>query len=113
AGLPREGQYLFVGRFPGSKMDTSAMGTLLKRMGHNVTAHGMRASFRTWAGERTNYPREVVEAALAHIIGDAAEPAYAGGDMPARRRQLMEEWSVYCGRPSVEGDVVPMRRASR
>jgi integrase len=81
-------------------------------MGHNVTAHGIRSAFKTWGSERTNYPREIIEAALAHVIGDAAEQAYARGDMLARRRQLMESWSEYCSRPNVEGDVVPLRGVS-
>jgi integrase len=111
ASLPREGEYLFVGRFPGSKMDTSAMGTLLKRMGHNVTAHGMRSAFKTWASERTNFAREIIEAALAHIIGDAAEQSYMRGDALARRRQLMESWSEYVSKPdTANGIVVPLRK---
>jgi integrase len=75
-----------------------------------VTAHGFRASFRTWAGERTNFPRELIEVSLAHAVGDATEEAYNRGDMLGRRRQLMEAWSKYCSRPQVEGDVVPLRK---
>jgi integrase len=84
----------------------------LRRMGHNVTAHGIRSAFKTWGSERTNYPREIIEAALAHVIGDAAEQAYARGDMLARRRQLMESWADYCSRPNVEADAVPLRGVS-
>jgi hypothetical protein len=54
----------------------------------------------------------LIEAALAHVIGDAAEQAYSRGDMLAKRRQLMEAWTDYCGRPSVAGDVVPIRGAT-
>jgi integrase len=78
-------------------------------MGHGVTAHGFRASFKTWASETTAYPRELIEVALAHAIGDATEQAYSRGDMLARRRQLMEAWAEYCSRPRVAGDVVPLR----
>jgi integrase len=86
---------------------------LLRRMGHAVTAHGFRATFKTWASERTNFPREIIEAALAHVIGDAAEQAYARGDMLARRRQLMESWSDYCGQPDgADGVVVPLRQGA-
>jgi integrase len=111
ATLPREAEYLFLGRRTGSKPHNMVMSTLLQRMGHAVTAHGFRASFKTWASERTNYPREIIEAALAHVIGDAAEQAYARGDMLARRRQLMESWSEYCSKPdTANGMVVPLRK---
>lgn len=58
-----------------------------------VTVHGMRSSFRDWAGESTNHPREVVEAALAHKMGDAAEQAYARSDLFVKRKHLMADWS--------------------
>jgi integrase len=110
--LPREGEYCFPGRRTGGKQYVNSLVLLLRRMGHAVTAHGFRASFRTWAGERTNYPREIIEAALAHVVGDAAEQAYARGDMLARRRQLMESWTEYCSRPDdANGVVVPLPSA--
>jgi integrase len=110
ADLPREGDYVFPGRRNGTVQYNNSLVLLLRRMGHNVTAHGFRASFKTWASERTNYPREIIEAALAHVIGDAAEQAYARGDMLARRRQLMEAWSKYCARPTAgKGEVVTLR----
>jgi integrase len=109
AHLPLEGEYVFPGRVSGSRPDLTVMKTLLRRMGQGVTAHGFRATFKTWASERTNYPREIIEAALAHIIGDAAEQAYSRGDMLARRRQLMESWAEYCSRRNVEADIVPIR----
>jgi integrase len=107
--LPRASAFIFPGAVTGTKAQADTLARLVKRMGHAVTAHGFRASFRTWAGERTNYPREIIEAALAHVIGDAAEQAYARGDMLARRRQLMESWSDYCGLPARDGEVVPLR----
>src|SRR5262245_51266281 len=110
AALPRESEFVFIGRLPGSNPNPHALRKLLRRMGHGgITVHGFRSSFRTWAGERTNYPRELIEVALAHAVGDETERAYARGDMLARRRQLMEAWSEYCSRPHVEGDVVPLR----
>jgi len=57
--------------------------------------HGFRSSFRDWAGDRTIYPRELAEAALAHIVGDAVEQAYRRGDALEKRRDLMESWSVF------------------
>jgi integrase len=110
AGLPRDGSNnVFLGRSVGVRSNPHGLRRLLKRMEHGVTAHGFRASFRTWAGERTNFPRELIEVSLAHAVGDETEQAYARGDMLARRRQLMEAWSKYCGQPHVEGDVVPLR----
>ena len=65
----------------------------------NYTVHGMRSAFRDWAGEETNFPREVAEAALAHVVGDAAEQAYRRGDALEKRRKLMNAWASYCGTP--------------
>jgi integrase len=110
AALSQEGDFVFPGRRYGGKQDVNSLVLLLRRMGHAVTAHGFRATFRTWAGERTNYPREIIEAALAHVIGDAAEQAYARGDMLARRRRLMDDWACYCcSKPACAGEVVTLR----
>src|SRR5262249_55633002 len=110
AKLPREDDFVFIGRSAGSRLNSLAMAPLLKRMGHSITAHGFRSCFRTWAGERTNYPREIVEAALAHVVGDATEQAYVRADMLARRRQLREAWAGYCSKPdTANGVVVPLR----
>ena len=57
--------------------------------------HGFRSSFRDWAAEDTDHPREVVEAALAHVVGNQTEVAYARSDLFERRRRLMDEWSEY------------------
>ena len=111
ADLPREGEYVFLGRRNGARPHPMVLVMQLRRMGHAVTAHGFRASFKTWASERTSYPRELIEAALAHAVGDAAEQAYWRGDMLVKRRQLMDAWSDYCDRPAAcTGDVVPMRK---
>ena len=67
----------------------------LRRLGIDATAHGFRASFRTWAQERTNNPREVCEAALAHTLKDKAEAAYARSDLFEKRRELMDRWARY------------------
>jgi len=63
----------------------------------------MRSAFRDWAGEETNFPREVAEAALAHVVGDTAEQAYRRGDALEKRRKLMDAWSSYCETPPKEG----------
>ena len=68
---------------------------LVKEQGFDAHVHGFRTSFRTWAQEQTNFPREVAEAALAHVIKDKAEAAYARSDMFEKRRKMMESWAGY------------------
>ena len=84
--------------FP-SRGDNPISVTRLARMLQNLKVeavpHGFRSSFRDWAAERTNHPREVVEAALAHAVGNQTEAAYARSDLLERRRQLMNEWAAY------------------
>ena len=73
-----------------------ALTALLKRMGRaDITVHGFRSTFRDWAGETTSFPREVIEAALAHRLKDKAEAAYARGDLFEKRRKLMDAWSAF------------------
>lgn len=98
---------VFPGAADGKPLSDVALAKLLPPV---VTCHGFRSTFRTWAGETTDYPREVVEMALAHRIGDAVEQAYARGDLFQRRRRLMEHWSGFCGRvPEAVGNVVELR----
>ena len=59
--------------------------------------HGFRSSFRDWAAEKTDHPREVIEAALAHVVQNPVEAAYRRTDLFQRRRILMEDWSRYLG----------------
>ena len=73
------------------------MTMVLRRMGVDVTVHGFRSAFRDWAGDRTNHAREVIEAALAHRVGNQTELAYRRSDALEKRRQLMEAWAQYCG----------------
>jgi integrase len=74
--------------------------------------HGFRSTFRDWASERTNYPRDVAEMALAHAIGDRVEAAYRRGDLFEKRRRLMADWAIFCGRPAAKGGVVSIGRKS-
>jgi integrase len=74
-----------------------AMLALPERMGRDdLTAHGFRSTFPDWAAERTNFPREVVEMALAHTIESKVEAAYRRGDLFQKRRQLMDAWARFC-----------------
>ena len=79
--------------------------------GKGATVHGFRSTFRDWAGNETNFPRELAEHALAHVIGDKAEQAYRREAAVERRRKLMEAWSSYCGKEPVQNGatVVPFR----
>jgi integrase len=104
--LPRDPSGLV---FPLSNM---AMLQLLKGMnGGGLTVHGFRSTFKDWARERTNFPRELAEAALAHVIGDKTEAAYVRGDALAKRGRMMQSWADYCGSPVIEATVTPIRSA--
>lgn len=108
----RSGDFVFPGRRGGRPLSNMTFLMLLRRMKLGVTAHGFRSSFRDWAGERTNFPREIAEAALAHSIGDDVEAAYRRGDALEKRRRLMGAWTAFCGTPPAErGVVTPLRRA--
>lgn len=88
---------VFPGAKPGTPLSNMAMLTLLRRMNRDdITVHGFRSTFRDWAAEKTDYPREVAEMALAHTVGSAVENAYRRGDLFEKRRQLMVEWSAQC-----------------
>jgi integrase len=86
------------------------MGAVLKRMKVAAVPHGFRSSFRDWAAERTAYPREVAESALAHVNGNRVEAAYLRTDMLDQRRRLMRDWASFCAKPAAKaGNVVPLR----
>lgn len=88
-----------------------AMAKVLRRLGVvTATVHGFRSSFRDWAGNETNFPREIAEQALAHVIGDKAEQAYRRGDALDRRRALMKAWASYC-EPALASNVVKLPSA--
>lgn len=70
---------------------------VMRRMEAPAVPHGMRSTFRDWAAERTDFPREVAEMALAHAISDAVEAAYRRGDLFAKRAQMMSAWSHFLG----------------
>ena len=72
-----------------------ALTQLLRRLGLDFVPHGLRSSFRDWAAERTGSPHAVVEAALAHSVGNATEAAYFRSDLFDLRRTLMDEWSRF------------------
>ena len=79
----------------GKPLSDMTLSKLIKELGIAAVPHGFRSSFRDWAAERTNTPREVVEAALAHTVRNPTEAAYARSDLFERRRLLMDDWSRY------------------
>jgi integrase len=90
--------HVFRGNKPGKPLSNMAFLMLLRRMGRgDLTAHGFRSTFRDWCAERTSFPAEVAEMALAHSISSKVEAAYRRGDLFEKRRRLTELWSEYCG----------------
>ena len=105
----RTGPYIFPGQRPDKPLSGMAMEMTLRRMkADDVTVHGFRSSFCDWCGEVSTFPREVAEAALAHVAGDQTERAYRRGDALEKRRELMEAWASYCEQKA--GNVVPIAR---
>jgi integrase len=101
--------FLFRGGKRGNPLSNMAMLTLLERMKRtDLTAHGFRSTFRDWAAERTDFPSEVAEMALAHTIGSKVEAAYRRGDLFDKRVALMDQWADFCEARS-GGQVVQMR----
>lgn len=105
------GSFVFPGGKRGRPLSNMAMTRVLKRMGReDITVHGFRSTFRDWCREQTNFPRELAEAALAHVVKDKTEAAYARGDMLTKRAELMEAWAQYCATPTAKGKVLPLAR---
>ena len=99
----------------GGALSKSALPTTFARLGRKETVHGLRSTFRDWAGERSNFAPHIVEICLAHSVGGTVERAYRRGDVMAKRRAVMDAWAKFCStKPVVEGGgatVVPLRRA--
>ena len=90
-----ESDYVFPGRAGRRPLSNMVFLMVLRRMKLDVTTHGFRSSFRDWAAEQTNFPREVCEMALAHAVEDKVEAAYRRGDLFAKRRELMTAWERF------------------
>ena len=87
--------YIFEGTKPEKPLSENTFNKLMKELGLEVHAHGFRTSFRTWTQEKTHYPNEVAEAALAHSLKDSAEAAYARSDLLEKRAEMMEAWAQF------------------
>src|SRR5262249_14989951 len=96
-GEPDSGAPVFPGPRRALPMSNMTMLMLLRRMKReDLTTHGFRSTFSDWAAERTAYPREVVEMALAHAVENKVEAAYRRGDLIDKRRKLMDAWARFC-----------------
>ena len=93
---------LIFARRGGKPLGSGRLRKLLRRNGIAAVPHGFRSSFRDWAAEETDHPREVVEAALAHVVKNKVEAAYRRTDLFERRRRLMEDWASYLAGESPE-----------
>jgi integrase len=89
--------YVFHGARHGQPLSGAAMLAVLQRRlkRDDLTVHGFRSTFRTWAAERTSFPRELAEAALAHVLSDKTEAAYQRGDLFEKRRKMMQAWAAF------------------
>jgi integrase len=108
--LGKQSEFVFPGRTSARPMSNMAFLMLMRRSNVDYTVHGFRSSFRDWASERTNFTREICEAALAHIVRDRTEAAYRRGDLFEKRRELMLSWAAYVASPNAT--VVPIRQVS-
>lgn len=102
--------------FPGVKgqvLSDMTLSAVMRRMKVEAVPHGFRSTFRDWAAERTNFPRDLAEMALAHVIESKVEAAYRRGDMLAKRLKMMQAWADYCDTIPKAGNVVPMKAAGR
>ena len=108
-GQGKPDELVFKGAKPGQPLSDMTLTAVLRRMEVAATAHGMRSSFRDWAAERTHYPHEVAEMALAHSVGSKVEAAYRRGDLFEKRRMLMADWATFIDAEPQPATVTPIR----
>jgi integrase len=107
--VAKMGDVVFPGQRPERPLSGMAMEMMLRRMKvEGATVHGFRSACRDWPGNEPHFPREIAEAALAHVIGDKAEQAYRRGDALEKRRALMDAWAAWC-EPSDGSNIVPLK----
>ena len=95
----------------GGMLSDMSLTAVLRRMKAKAVPHGFRSTFRDWCAERTNYPREAAEMALAHAIGDKVEAAYRRGDLFNKRIRMMADWAAFCA-DEAKGAVIPLRKTA-
>jgi integrase len=115
-GQDEPGAFIFPGAKQGRPLSNMALLMTLRRMDRgDLTAHGFRSTFRDWAAERTSFPAEVAEMALAHTVPDKVEAAYRRGDLFDKRRRFMEAWAMFCAavpKQPLRNNVTVLRQAS-
>ena len=97
----------------GKPLHDSQLRRLLRELGIAAVPHGFRSTFWDWAGEETDHPREVIEAALAHVVRNRVEAAYARSDLFERRRILMDDWAAYISGEPGQGIPTVVDRCSQ
>jgi integrase len=97
----------------GGMLSDMTLGAVMRRMDVGAVPHGFRSTFRDWAAERTAYPNEMAEMALAHAVGDKVEAAYRRGDLFEKRRRMMDDWSAFIAKQDAGGKVVSIGRARK
>jgi integrase len=106
----RTSDFVFPGLRRGRPLSDMSLTAVLRRMEIAVTTHGFRSSFRDWAGDCTGFPRDIVEAALAHAIANKTEAAYRRSDALEKRRKLIAAWVDFCNAPAQGSNVTSLRR---
>jgi len=106
----RQGEFVFVHPDKLKTFSVNAPRALLKRMGRDETLHGFRATFKSWATDKTLTQREVIEMALAHKVGNEVEASYLRTSALDKRRELMERWSEYCSK-KIDAKIVNFHKA--
>jgi integrase len=105
---PPVSEFVFPERSNDKPMSNMVLLMTMRRLKSAYTVHGFRSAFRDWASERTNFAREICEAALAHIVKDKTEAAYRRGDLFEKRRDLMAAWASFI--TAADATVIPLRR---
>lgn len=102
--------------FPGPRshapLSDMSLIAIMRKLKLEATPHGFRSTFRDWASEYTNYPRELAEVALAHLKGDATEAAYWRSDVLEKRRRMIDDWAEFIAKPNKPGDVIPINKTA-
>jgi integrase len=104
-----ENPYVFPSRIAGKGLGENTLADLMKELRPGYPPHGLRSTFRDWTATRTNFPSEVAELAITHVVGNRTERAYQRDDLLDKRRLLAEAWSSYLAAPPSAGNVTPIR----
>jgi integrase len=108
----QDNPFVFIGTRPGTAVTQATVLQALRRLVPDVTVHGFRSAFSTWAHERTAFSNHVIELSLAHSVGTQVERSYRRTDLAEQRRKLLEAWATYLSKPAPAGaTVTPLRKA--